>query len=110
MADDPTTPDDPSTPQVENDETYVPRVMNIAPEIGEVGKTTIYVRRTNSKKDKKVKGERQLPYAQHLLETTTLSTVQVGRRAAFGTHPTFYRCFKAAFGMTPGEYRKQVTK
>ncbi len=54
--------------------------------------------------------ERQLAYAQHLLGTTTLSTVQVGLASAFGTHPTFYRCFKAAFGMTPGKYREQVTK
>jgi len=54
--------------------------------------------------------ERQLVYAQQLLRTTTLSTVQVGVASAFGTHPTFYRCFKAAFGMTPGEYREQVTK
>jgi AraC-like DNA-binding protein len=45
--------------------------------------------------------ERQLAYAQRLLATTTLSTVQVRVAAAFGTHPTFYRCFKAAFGMTP---------
>ena len=54
--------------------------------------------------------ERQLAEAQRLLETTTLSIVQVARASAFGTHPTFYRCFIAAFGMTPGEYRKQVTK
>lgn len=54
--------------------------------------------------------ERQLAYAQRLLETTSLSIVQVGRAAAFGTHPTFDRSFKTAFGMTPGEYRKQVTK
>jgi len=54
--------------------------------------------------------ERQLAYAQRLLETTTLSITQIARASAFGTHPTFYRCFKAAFGMTPGEYREQVTK
>ena|ERR1043166_2657563 len=54
--------------------------------------------------------ERQLVYARHLLATTNRSTVVIGQAAGFGTHPTFYRCFKKAFGMTPGEYRKQVTK
>ena len=54
--------------------------------------------------------ERQLAYAQRLLETTSLSMVRIAHASAFGTHPTFYRCFKAAYGMTPGEYRKQVTK
>lgn len=54
--------------------------------------------------------ERQLAYARHLLETTNRSTVVVGQAAGFGTHPTFYRCFKAAYGMTPGEYRRQVTE
>ncbi len=53
---------------------------------------------------------RQLAYAEQLLRTTSLSTVQVALASAFGTHPTFYRCFKAAFGMTPGRYRAQVTK
>jgi AraC-like DNA-binding protein len=53
---------------------------------------------------------RQLLYAEQLLRTTSLSTVQVAEAAAFGTHPTFYRAFKAAYGMTPGEYRSQVTK
>ena len=53
---------------------------------------------------------RQLLYAEQLLRTTSLSTVQIAEAAAFGTHPTFYRAFKTAYGMTPGEYRKQVTK
>jgi Rieske Fe-S protein len=34
-----------------NDRTYVPRVINLVPDIGEVGKTTIYVRRFNPKLD-----------------------------------------------------------
>ena len=36
-----------------NDETYVPAVMNIVPEIGEPGKTTVYVRRFNPSRDDK---------------------------------------------------------
>lgn len=54
--------------------------------------------------------QRQLEYARHLLETTPLSTVQIAVAAAFGTRPTFYRCFVEAYGMTPGAYRRQVTK
>lgn len=57
--------------------------------------------------------QRQLAYACRLLETTNVSTVEIAYAAAFGTRPTFYRCFVAAFGITPGEYRRrhsQVTK
>ena len=42
-----------------NDETYVPRVINIAPAIGDAGKTTVYVRKLNPQKDTK---NRDLPY------------------------------------------------
>ena len=45
-----------------SDETYVQRVINLVPEIGDPGKTTIYVRRTNPKRDKKVNGQATLPY------------------------------------------------
>ena len=53
---------------------------------------------------------RQLRRAEQLLLTTSYSTVQIAAMTAFGTHPTFYRAFKGAYGMTPGEYRKQVPK
>jgi menaquinol-cytochrome c reductase iron-sulfur subunit len=42
-----------------NDQTYVPKVINIAPQIGDAGKTTVYVRRLNSSRDTKNK---DLPY------------------------------------------------
>jgi menaquinol-cytochrome c reductase iron-sulfur subunit len=42
-----------------NDETYVPRVINVAPAIGDAGKTTVYVRKLNPQKDTK---NRDLPY------------------------------------------------
>jgi menaquinol-cytochrome c reductase iron-sulfur subunit len=45
-----------------NDETYVPKVLSLVPEVGDAGKTTIYVRKFNSEKDKVVKGEDPLPY------------------------------------------------
>jgi menaquinol-cytochrome c reductase iron-sulfur subunit len=45
-----------------NDETYVPRVINLVPEIGDPGKTTIYVRRDNPERDKRVEGQDPQPY------------------------------------------------
>ncbi len=53
---------------------------------------------------------RQLLFAEQLLLTTSYSTVEIAAMSAFGTAPTFYRAFKAAYGMTPGKYRKQVPK
>ena len=45
-----------------NDETYTPRVMNIDPEIGDAGKTTVYVRKFNPGQDKVNKGQDPQPY------------------------------------------------
>jgi menaquinol-cytochrome c reductase iron-sulfur subunit len=45
-----------------NDETYVPKVISLVPQVGDAGKTTIYVRKFNSEKDTVVKGEDPLPY------------------------------------------------
>jgi len=50
---------------------------------------------------------RQLAYACSLLAGSDVSTVEIAHAAAFGTRQTFYRCFVAAFGMTPGQYRRQ---
>ena len=45
-----------------NDLTYVPRVMSIDPEIGDAGKTTVYMRRLNRDIDKVVEGQDPQPY------------------------------------------------
>jgi Rieske Fe-S protein len=45
-----------------NDETYVPRVINLVPEVGDAGKTTIYVRTFNRRRDKVVEGQDSQPY------------------------------------------------
>ena len=45
-----------------NDEGYVQRVMNIDPEIGDVGKTTVYVRKFNRDIDKVIEGQDPQPY------------------------------------------------
>jgi len=54
--------------------------------------------------------EQQLNYAKHLLRTTPLTIDQIALASAFGTPWTFYRCFKAAIGMTPREYRVRVLR
>jgi menaquinol-cytochrome c reductase iron-sulfur subunit len=45
-----------------NDTSYVPRVTNINPGIGDAGKTTVYVRKFNRDIDKVIKGEDPQPY------------------------------------------------
>jgi Rieske Fe-S protein len=45
-----------------NKSTYVPKVMSIAPEVGDAGKTTVYIRQYDGERDKKVKGQDPLPY------------------------------------------------
>jgi AraC family transcriptional regulator len=53
---------------------------------------------------------KQLQHAQWLLRMTPASVEHIALSSAFGTSWTFYRCFKAAFGMTPTEFRRHVTK
>jgi menaquinol-cytochrome c reductase iron-sulfur subunit len=45
-----------------NDQSYVPRVMNIDAAIGDAGKTTVYVRKFNPGQDKVIKGQDPQPY------------------------------------------------
>jgi quinol---cytochrome c reductase iron-sulfur subunit, bacillus type len=45
-----------------NDTSYVPRVTNINPVIGDAGKTTIYVRQFNPDIDKVIEGQDPQPY------------------------------------------------
>ncbi len=45
-----------------NEQTYVPKVINVVPEVGDAGKTTIYVRTFNPERDKEVKGQESQPY------------------------------------------------
>jgi len=45
-----------------NDTSYVPRVISIDPEIGDAGKTTVYIRTFNRDIDKVVEGQDPQPY------------------------------------------------
>jgi AraC-like DNA-binding protein len=51
--------------------------------------------------------QRQLAYAAELLLATPLSIQEVAIASAFGTPSTFHRCFIAAHGRSPAEYRDQ---
>jgi menaquinol-cytochrome c reductase iron-sulfur subunit len=50
------------SPDEFDDTNYVPRVINLIPEVGDPGKTTIYVRRFNPERDKVIKGQDPQPY------------------------------------------------
>ena len=45
-----------------NDQTYVPRTFSIVPQVGDPGKSTVYIRRFNPKRDTVVKGQDPQPY------------------------------------------------
>jgi quinol---cytochrome c reductase iron-sulfur subunit, bacillus type len=45
-----------------NDESYVPRVINIDPEVGDAGKTTVYIRMFADGRDKVIEGQDPQPY------------------------------------------------
>jgi menaquinol-cytochrome c reductase iron-sulfur subunit len=45
-----------------NNESYIARVINIVPEVGDPGKTTVYVRRYDPQRDTKVEGQDPQPY------------------------------------------------
>ena len=51
--------------------------------------------------------EKQLEEAKRLLRTTPLTVVEIALATAFGTPATFYRLFRLACGMPPGQYRRQ---
>lgn len=48
----------------------------------------------------------RLSYAKELLETTSLQINQIAYQSGFGDANNFIRAFKAAFGVSPNQYRK----
>lgn len=53
---------------------------------------------------------KRLEYARELLSTTDDSVTTIALEAGFGSSRSFFREFKAAYQMTPNEYRKQHIK
>jgi AraC-like DNA-binding protein len=49
---------------------------------------------------------KQLAYAERLLRSTPLTVEQIALRSGFGSNATFYRCFREAYGMSPGSFRE----
>jgi len=49
---------------------------------------------------------KQLEEAERLILQTPYSMREIALRAGFGTISTLYRCFKQAYGMPPGAFRK----
>jgi AraC-like DNA-binding protein len=54
--------------------------------------------------------EKQLQEATRLLRVTPLGLDDIAAASAFGNRSTFFRIFRAAFAMTPGEYRQRYTR
>jgi AraC-like DNA-binding protein len=49
---------------------------------------------------------KQLEEAERLITSTPLPMHEIALHAGFGTTSTFYRCFKQAHGIPPGEFRE----
>jgi AraC family transcriptional regulator len=54
--------------------------------------------------------ERQVERAERLLRETSFPIAEIAARCAFGTPMTLRRSFAALRGMTPYEYRQEITK
>ena len=52
---------------------------------------------------------RQLEHAAELLRTTARGTADIALDAGFGTARSFYRAFRRSTGMSPTEYRKEMS-
>jgi len=52
---------------------------------------------------------RQLDHAAELLRTTSRGTAEIALDAGFGTARSFYRAFRRSTGMSPTEYRKEMS-
>ena len=52
---------------------------------------------------------RQIERAQEMLRTTAVSTAQIAVDAGFGTTRSFYRAFRRCTGVSPTEYRKEMS-
>jgi len=54
-------------------------------------------------------GARQVEYAKRLLATTCSTTAEIAVLAGFGTARTFYRAFRRTTGISPTQYRKEMS-
>jgi AraC-like DNA-binding protein len=68
------------------------------------------IRQLFGKTPRTVMRERQLSEAKRLLAVTSLDVQEIAAASAFGDSTTFFRFFKRAEGMTPGEYRSRLRR
>lgn len=54
--------------------------------------------------------EMRLEQARRLLVSTNFTVQEISENIGFKEKSYFYRCFKAAYGVTPGQYRKSIRK
>jgi two-component system response regulator YesN len=54
-------------------------------------------------------GARQVEFAKELLVRTCSTTAEIAVLAGFGTARTFYRAFRRTTGISPTEYRKEMS-
>ena len=52
---------------------------------------------------------RQIERAKELLRSTSRTTAEIARDSGFGTTRTFFRAFRRSVGVTPTEYRKEMS-
>ena len=52
---------------------------------------------------------RQIERAKELLRTTHRTTAEIALDSGFGTPRSFYRAFRRSVGVTPTEYRKEMS-
>ena len=52
---------------------------------------------------------RQIDLAREMLRTTGRSTAEIAALAGFGTARTFYRAFRRVTGISPTDYRKEMS-
>ena len=52
---------------------------------------------------------RQIERAKELLRTTRRTTAEIALDSGFGTPRSFYRAFRRSVGVTPTEYRKEMS-
>ena len=69
---------------------------------------TLFARETGYSIGRLIRNYR-LEYAKDLLQRTRLSIADIAGKAGFSRHNYFARIFKATTGMTPHEYRKQLS-
>jgi len=89
----------------------VPKIGELANSLGmSIRQTQRVIQRLFGLTFSKLLVQKRLTVARFLLRTTSLSVEEITHRAGFYDKPYFCRRFKAYFGTTPTQYRRNVQK